>query len=66
MSKEAEQLIEYNVQDVVKIIAMEHGATAAEAMNNFYRSKTCAGLMDPETGLYLQSPSYIYELFSRE
>lgn len=36
------------------------------AMQAFYRSSLCDGLCDPETGLYLESPSYLYELFCRK
>lgn len=62
MSPEFEQLVEYNVQDVVKIIVEERGCTVAEAMDEFYSSRVYEGLVDAETGLYLQSPAYLYEL----
>ncbi|WP_172135160.1 hypothetical protein [Adlercreutzia sp. ZJ473] len=60
MSSDVAQLIEYNTQDVVKIIMHERGCSAVDAMREFYASKTFEGLVDPETGLYLQSPSYLY------
>lgn len=66
MSHEIDQLIEYNTQDIVKIIAEERNCTPTEAMQAFYRSSLCDGLCDPETGLYLESPSYLYELFLQE
>ncbi|WP_206214448.1 hypothetical protein [Adlercreutzia sp. ZJ141] len=62
MSPSIEQLIEFNVQDVVKIIAEEKSCSVEQAMNEFYLSKVYDGLVDPETGLYLQSPAYLYEL----
>lgn len=62
MSPKAEQLIEYNTADVAKIIAEERRCSAAEALEEVYTSKMYRGLSDPETGLYLQSPSYLYEL----
>ncbi len=63
MSPNVEQLIEYATQDVVKILVKERGCTVPEAIDLLYPSKTYAALIDPDTGLYLQSPSYIYEVY---
>ena len=59
------QLIEYNTQDVVKAIMLERGCSVKDAMSEFYSSRVYEGLCDPETGLYLESPWYIYELHKR-
>lgn len=37
-----------------------------EAMNKFYNSKVFEKLQDIETGLYLESPEYVYDLFKDE
>lgn len=37
-----------------------------EAMNKFYNSEVFVKLLDKETGLYLESPEYVYDLFKDE
>lgn len=37
-----------------------------EAMNKFYNSEVFEKLQDKETGLYLESSEYIYDLFKDE
>ena len=39
--------------------------SVSEAMQVLYGSVTYAGLADPETGLYLESPSYLYEVYQQ-
>lgn len=65
MSKQ-DQLIEYIVQDIVDMLATDHNIEYDEAMNKFYNSEVFEKLQDKETGLYLESPEYIYDLFKDE
>jgi PhoPQ-activated pathogenicity-related protein len=65
MSKQ-EMLIEYNIQDIVEYISKDNGVDYDEAMRLFYASEVFEKLNDPETGLYLESPAYIYDLFRSE
>ena len=65
MSKQ-DQLIEYIVQDIVDMLATDQNIEYDEAMNKFYNSKVFEKLQDKETGLYLESPEYIYDLFKDE
>ena len=65
MSK-VEHLIEYAIADIVDMIAVEQLIEYDEAMNKFYNSKVFDKLQDIETGLYLESPAYIYDLFKDE
>lgn len=65
MSDAVARLIEYNTQDLVKMIVEARQCSVTEAMEALYPSATFSGLADPETGLYLESPSYLYELFER-
>ena len=37
-----------------------------EAMTSFYNSETFTKLNDFETGLYLESPLYVYDIFKTE
>lgn len=61
-----EFLVETNTQDVLKYIITDEKISIKEAMRKFYLSETYAKLENLETGLYLESPAYIYELFKDE
>lgn len=65
MSKH-DQLIEYIVQDIVDMLATDQNIEYDEAMNKFYNSEVFVKLQDKETGLYLESSEYIYDLFKDE
>ena len=65
MSKQ-DQLIEYIVQDIVDMLAIDQNIEYDEAMNKFYNSEVFEKLQDKETGLYLESSEYIYDLFKDE
>lgn len=65
MSKQ-DQLIEYIVQDIVDMLAIDRYIEYDEAMNKFYNSEVFEKLQDKETGLYLESSEYIYDLFKDE
>lgn len=61
-----EQLIEYMIQDIVDMFATDQNMEYDEAMNKFYNSKVFEKLQDIKTGLYLESPEYVYDLFKDE
>ena len=61
-----EILLEYNTQDVIEYIVLDFGIEFDEAMKKFYSSEVFEKLRDTETGLYLESPAYIYGLFQDE
>ena len=65
MSKK-DQLVEYAVQDIVDMISIDQNIEYDEAMNKFYNSEVFVKLLDTETGLYLESPEYVYDLFKDE
>ena len=65
MSKQ-EQLIEYIVQDIVDMLTTDQNIEYDEAMNKFYNSEVFEKLQERETGLYLESSEYIYDLFKDE
>ena len=60
------QLIEYIIQDIVDMLATDQNTEYDEAMNMFYNSEVFEKLLDQETGLYLESSGYIYDLFRDE
>lgn len=61
-----DQLIEYVLQDVIFLISEEQGLEYQKAMQNFYNSQVFEKLQDESTGLYLESPAYVYDLFKDE
>lgn len=65
MSKQ-EQLVEFNVQDIISYIVEDTGVEFDEAMNQFYLSETFDKLQDLETGLYLESSAYVYDMYQDE
>lgn len=60
------QLIEYIIQDIVDMIAIDQNIEYDEAMNKFYNSEVFEKLQDKETGLYLESSEYVFDLFKDE
>lgn len=65
MSK-IEMIIEYITQEIVMLVVKEKKIEYDQAMNLFYSSKIYEKLIDSETGLYLESTPYIYDLFKEE
>lgn len=61
-----EQLIEYQIQDIIEYIVTDLRIELDKAMHIFYHSQTFDKLMDIETGLYLESSAYVYGLFQDE
>ena len=44
----------------------EEGYELTEALGAFYNSETFAKLTDVETGLYIESSSFVYEILKSE
>lgn len=61
-----EQLMEYNIQDIIEYIVQDFRIEYDQAMQIFYNSQTFDKLMDIETGLYLESSAYVYGIFQDE
>ena len=61
-----EFLIEANTQDVLKLLIADCELSIPEAMCRFYISEVFEKLQDIDTGLYLESPAYIYDLYLNE
>ena len=65
MSK-VQQMIEYMVQDLVEMLTETQGIEYDVAMRIIYDSQVYEKLIDIETGLYRESPSYVYGLLQDE
>ena len=61
-----EQLVDYQIQDIIECIVTDLQIEYDKAMQIFYNSQTFDKLTDIETGLYLESSAYIYGLFQDE
>lgn len=65
MTKE-KQMIEYMIQDLVEIIVDVQKVEYDDAMAMLYASLIYDKISDIETGLYRESPAYVYGLFQDE
>ena len=65
MSKQ-EQLIEYIIRDVIEYFILDEKADMKDAISLFYNSEVFAKLNDVETGLYLNSSAFVYDMFCDE
>ena len=61
-----EQLMEYSIQDIIEYLVRDLQIEYDNAMQIFYNSETFDKLLDSETGLYLESSSYVYGIFQDE
>ena len=58
-----EMILSYQIGGVAYELAQRLNLSPAQALDMFYRSKTCAQLHDKRTGLYLMSNGYRMNLF---
>lgn len=54
------------IPTIVEKIMDKYKIDQTTALDNFYQSNTGASLADDETGLYGQSPNYIFGLYVQE
>ena len=59
-------MIESLTRDLVVRLMDEKGITLRQAMDVVYKSNTFKVLSNPDTGLYFQSPVYVYEELANE
>lgn len=52
--------------EIIQILMDEYGYSLEKAMETFYNSDTFACLQNAETGLYYQSPGYVYSFLHNE
>lgn len=52
--------------DLADLLSKDFGMTVSEALDTLYNSETYARLSDPRTGLYFQSPLYVYSFLTAE
>lgn len=66
MSNKAQYLIEGITQDVLTYIMDDYDCNLPTALNMFHNSETFDKLSDEDTGLYIESSAYVYEIFKDE
>lgn len=54
------------IPEIIRMIVNKYNFTEKQALKEFYASATGAALSDDETGLYGQSPLYIFGLYMEE
>lgn len=59
-------MMEYMIQDVVEVITDVQKIEFDDAMRLLYNSLIYDKIMDAETGLYRESPAYVYGLLQDE
>ena len=52
--------------ELIQILMEKYEYSLDKAMDTFYNSETFACLQNHETGLYYQSPGYVYSFLSNE
>jgi len=63
---EIDYMNECMARDVISMLVEKKNLSISEAMDVFYNSKTFENLINTETGLYFQSPVYIYDVLNKE
>lgn len=66
MSKEQIFLIDNVLAQLIRLIMTKQGKPFQESLDLLYNSQLYDALADVETGLYLQSACYNYELLEHE
>lgn len=64
--KQIEFIINCDVEEIVSFLQEDYGMKMIDAFDTLYNSKIYKKLIDTETGLYIQSPAYIYEYLKEE
>ena len=59
-------MVECNARDIALMLMEEKNISIEEALRLLYSSKTFENLKRKNTGLYFQSPGYVYEYLRRE
>lgn len=68
MTKEQikEFLVAHAVDEMTRYLMEDYGLSIASSLDVIYNSDTYQKLSDPSTGLYEQSPAYVYEFLTNE
>lgn len=59
-------LVSHVVDRLTEYLVMDYNMEVTDALKIVYQSKVYKQLIDEDGGLYIQSPSYVYELLKQE
>lgn len=59
-------LVSHIVDRLTEYLVMDYSMEVTDALKIVYQSKVYKQLIDEDGELYIQSPSYVYELLKRE
>jgi len=59
-------MLECQERDIATLLVEEQHMTIHQALDVLYGSETYRALQNPNTGLYFQSPQYIYSYLAEE
>ena len=62
----SKDIIAYLMEDNVAYLMEDNGMKMTDAISVFHNSETFAKLSDPNTGLYIESSAYVYEILKSE
>lgn len=66
MNKRVQYLIEGITKDIVAYLMEDNECDLPTALTQFHNSETFTKLSDENTGLYIESSAYVYELYKDE
>lgn len=66
MNKRMQYLVEGITKDVIAYLMEDEGYTLQQALNVFHNSETFVKLSNEESGLYIESSAYVYEILKAE
>lgn len=52
--------------DLAELLSKDYGMSVAESLNTLYNSELYSKLINRATGLYFQSPKYVYSFLKQE
>lgn len=64
--KKIEYLVEGISKDIIAYLMEDNGMKMTDAISVFHNSETFAKLCDLNTGLYIESSAYVYEILKTE
>ena len=63
---DVEYQIECTTRDLASYLVKDFSFSIEQALRSVYNSETYKKLCDPKTGLYFQSPLYVYDYLKNE
>lgn len=64
--KDYDFMVECQERDIATILVEGRNLTIHQALDTLYNSKTYEMLHNPQTGLFFQSPKYVYSILDEE